>query len=266
MTKLLGDLGTIEWLRRTNGLLDRRERARYASAVLLTTARVTPRLLAARLGLKGTGPDPSALAPPDTPLVREVLDACTHLDPMLIGHGVRSYLYARALGQRDGIDVDPEALFVAAVLHDYAFHAIEDVTDRCFTLVGIDVAEDLLSSRMDADLLHDALDAMTLHANPVVRRSQGDLQHLLHAGVFVDVLGLRRWHLDPEGVRRVAEVHPRHGFSTRGRPIFHEHARRVPGGRAAVAWRCGFGLAIHLGPWPAHERSAIATSAPASRT
>ena len=146
MSGLLGEIGTIEWSRRTNGILSRGERARFVTAVLLTTSRILPRLLGARAGLRGSGPDPSALTLPDTPFARDVLGACGDLDPMIVEHGLRSYLFARALGVAEGVEADDEALFAAAVLHDYAFGNMDELTDRCFTLAGAEVAADLLAA------------------------------------------------------------------------------------------------------------------------
>lgn len=251
MTFLLGDIGTIEWCRKTNGILGRGERARFMAATVLATSRAVPRLAAARAGRRGSGgPDPSALTPPDTPFTREVLDACADLDPMLVEHGYRSYLYARALGQVEGVSCDDEALFAATILHDYAFGEMDTISDKCFTLVGAEVAADLLkSSPLSEALRHDVQDAITLHLNPKVGLKQGTLQHLVHDGIIVDVLGIRASELDPAGARRVQEQHPRHGFNSRGEPLLRTHGKRVHGCRAGALFATGFGPALKVAPW-----------------
>jgi hypothetical protein len=255
MSRLLGDIGTIEWSRETKGLLRGSERWRYVVAVLLQTMQSAPRMLLAKAGLWGSGADPSLFAPPDTLLTRRVLEASAEIHPMLVTHGIRSYLFARALGRLDALECDDEALFVAAVLHDYAF-PIEPtrITDRCFSLAGAEVAHELLrDSSLSAALQHAVLDSITLHLNPYVAREQGVLQHLLHAGVLADVAGVRAWELDREGVGRVCVKHPRLGMLTRGVQGFREHGARVPAGRAQHALLCGFSVATKLGPWPAYE-------------
>ncbi len=253
MPGLLGDIGTIEWSRRTNGILGRGECARFLTATVLRTARLTPRLLAARAGLRGSGPDPSEITAPDTPFTREILDACGDLDPMIVEHGIRSYIFGAALGRIEGIDVDREALFAAAVLHDYAFGTMDAITDKCFTLVGAEVAEQLVAS---SPLRHDILDAITLHLNPSVGRDQGELQHLVHDGVLVDVLGVRAWQLDQAGIARVHDRHPRHGFTVRGEPLLRAHGRRVRGCRAGALFAVGFGPALRMSPWRAADAAA----------
>ena len=63
------------------------------------------------------------------------------------------------------------------------------------------------------------------------------------------MIGFRGWELDPAGVQRVAERHPRHGFTVRGRPLLRAHARRVRGCRVGAALLAGFGPALKLSPW-----------------
>lgn len=253
---MLGEIGTIEWARRTNGILGRGERARVLAAMTLATATALPRLLAARAGLHGSGPDPSRLTPPDTPFAREVVELCAGLDPMVVEHGYRSYLFARALGVVEGIECDDEALFAATMLHDYAFGTMDTIAGSCFTLVGAEAAAELLErSPLGPQLRHDVLDAITLHLNPAVRREQGHVQHLAHDGIVVDVVGVRAWELDRDGIARVAERHPRHGFTVRGLPLLRAHGRRVPGCRAGALLQAGFGPALKLGIWGAQDRA-----------
>jgi hypothetical protein len=88
---------------------------------------------------------------------------------MLFEHGYRSYMFARALGTVERLECDDEALFAAAVLHDHAFSVMDTLSDRCFTLAGAEVAEQVLAaSSLSRQSKHDALDAITLHLNPVV--------------------------------------------------------------------------------------------------
>ena len=252
-SSLLGDIGTIEWSRRTRGILGRGERARFVAATVLTTSRVLPRVLASRAGLRGSGPDPSLLTPPDTPFAREVVEACAELDPMVIEHGYRSYVYGRALGATEGLECDEEALFAATMFHDYAFETMESLTDQCFTFAGAEVAAGFLDgSPLSEALRHDVLDAITLHLNPKVG-AEKPLQRLAHDGIALDVLGMRSWELDHAGVKRVAERHPRHGFTVRGAPLLRGHARRVPGCRSAALLLAGFGTALKTSPWRAAD-------------
>jgi hypothetical protein len=250
---LLGDIGTIEWSRRTRGILGRGEKARFLAATVLTTSRVLPRLLISRGGRRGSGPDPSLLTPPDSPFAREVVEACAELDPMVVEHGYRSYLFGRALGAAEGLECDDEALFAATMFHDYAFETMESLDDCCFTFAGAEVAAEFLErSPLSEELRHDVLDAITLHLNPKVEPEK-PLQRLAHDGIALDVLGMRGWELDPAGVKLVADRHPRHGFTVRGAPLLRGHARRVPGCRAGALLLAGFGPALRTSPWHAAD-------------
>jgi hypothetical protein len=163
MTVLLGDIGTVEWCRRTNGILGRGEKARFIAAAILTTSRALLGLLADRRGRRGSGPDPSELTPPDTPFAREVIEACAELEPMVVEHGYRSYLFARALGLREGV----EALFAATMLHDYAFGHLDELDGTCFTLCGAEVAAGVLaSSPLPASVQRDVLTRSACTSTP----------------------------------------------------------------------------------------------------
>lgn len=251
MATLLGDIGTIEWCRRTRGLMTAGERMRYMTAVLLETSRSLPRLLLSRAGVWRRGPDPSSFKLPDTAFAREVLAVCAQLSPMLTEHSLRSYLFARALAAVDGEHVDDEALFAATMLHDCAFPEVDDPSDdRCFGLRGAERAEALLQrAPFDSATRHAVLDAITLHLNPYVSAEQGALQRLTHNGVMLDVVGIRAWELDRAGIDRVNGAHPRHAFLHIGFQGFVAHGARLPRTRAAAAVRCGFGMARRIGPF-----------------
>ncbi len=254
MSRLLGDIGTIEWSRRTKGILGRGEKARYLAATVLTTSTALPRLLLSRAGIRGSGPDPAQLTPPDTPFARDVIAACAELEPMVVEHSYRSYLFGRALGLAEGLECDEEALFAAAMFHDHAFAEMDELTDRCFTYAGAEAAAGFLEGTpLSPELRHDVLDAITLHFNPAVPPEQGAVQHLAHDGILLDVLGVRAWELDPEGVGRVAERHPRHGITVRGLPLLKAHGARVKGCRVGAALLAGFGPALRTSPWHAAD-------------
>jgi hypothetical protein len=246
VSRLLGEIGTIEWARRTNGILGRGARARFAAAAVLSSVRLLPGLPSiGDRAAQASAVDPSQLAPPDTPFARDLVEVCADLDPMVLEHGYRSFIFGAALGVAEGIECDREALFAATMLHDYAFETMDSLTDRCFTVAGAEVADRVLAtSPLGSSLRHDVLDAITLHLNPTVPPERGAVQHLTHDGIVLDVLGVRRARLDPAGVRRTFERYPRHGFTVRGQPLLRAHARRVRGCRVGVLTQTGFGRAL----------------------
>jgi HD domain len=169
---------------------------------------------------------------------------------MVVEHGYRSYLFARALGELEGLECDDEALFAAATLHDLAFMTMDELDDRCFAVAGAQAAEGVLeASPLSPAARRDVLDAICLHLNPAVPPERGAVQHLAHDGISLDVLGVRRWELDRDGVRRSFERHPRHGFTVRAEALMRAHGRRVRGCRCAVLFLAGLGPALRTGPW-----------------
>jgi hypothetical protein len=256
MSALLGDIGTLEWCRRTNGILGRGERARFVAATVLASARALPRMLAARRGGGGgSGPDPSRLAPPDTPFARDLLEVCADLDPMIVEHGYRSYLFGRALGAAEGLECDEEALFAATMLHDWAFMTMDGLDGECFAWAGAKEAEQILASSSFTEAeRRDVLDAICLHLNPAVPRERGAVQHLAHDGIALDVLGMRGGELDGGGVRRTFDRHPRHGFTVRGEELMRAHGRRVPGCRSAALFSASRGQVLRTSPWRRMDR------------
>jgi hypothetical protein len=236
---VLGEIGTLAWTRRTNGLLSRPERIRYVAGTLREQARHAPRLTAWRLGRDGTGEiGEDSLRIPDSQAARDAVEASKGVQPqMVIEHNYRSFIYARALGAVNRLDHDPEVLFVAAMLHD---QGVAEPTGRCFTLAGAEVAERLAGKT--------AAEAITLHLNPSVPQ-QSPEAHLLHDGVLLDAVGLRAWELKREAIERVRAKHPRLRFSQDGARLLQAQARAIPRCRTAAVMKAGFALALKLGPW-----------------
>ena len=85
--------------------------------------------------------------------------------------------------------------------------------------------------------------------SPSVPRSHGDLAHVVHDGVLLDVVGLRGWQLEREAISAVRERHPRLDATRRLADLLRAQAKAIPQCRAAAALQAGFGVALKLGPW-----------------
>jgi hypothetical protein len=252
---VLGEIGTLAWTRRTNGLLTRPERLRYVAAAVREQARSAAPLLAFRLGRRArrqAGIDEDGLRIPDSRVALEAVDACTAVVPrMIIEHNYRSFIFARALGSLAGIGHDEELLFVATMFHDAGVLG-PDWSDggRCFTLKGAaDAQSHLAAAGWPAGRCEAAAEAITLHLNPSVRVEHGPEAHLMHDGVLLDAVGLRAWQLRRDAIERVRSRHPRLRFSQEGGRLLAQQARAIPRCRIAAALGAGFGLALKLGPW-----------------
>src|SRR4051812_25812111 len=160
-----------------------------------------------------------ALAPlrlPDSAAAKEAEAAAGDFPPWLWHHSQRSYVWALALAQLDGVrGFDEECLYVGCVLHDAGIQpAVEYGDDSCFTLRSAELAGECASrAGWDGARADRLRESITLHVNPHVPPEQSVEGHLLSAGSTLDGVALRRyWHLDPELVRAVLDRHPRHGL------------------------------------------------------
>jgi hypothetical protein len=252
---VLGEIGTLAWTRRTNGLLSRSERVRYMAAAVREQARVAAPLLAFRLGRgadRGAELGDDDLRIPDSRLAQDAARECAEVQPRtIVEHSYRSFIFARALGSLAGVRHDEELLFVATMFHDAGIVEPDRSNGgRCFTLKGADDAEaHLAAAGWPAERSAAAAEAITLHLNPAVPSTQGPEAHLMHDGVLLDAVGLRAWELRRDAVERVRARHPRLRFSQEAARLGAEQAEVIPRCRIAAALGAGFGLALKLGPW-----------------
>ena len=247
-------VGTHEWSLCTGGHLSGADKRAMIPAVLAAQGRniVGRFALAARVNRgRRTHIDHDRLLPPSSILTRVAeAHATARLGPAILNHSRRAYAFGAALGIVDGVDVDHELLYAAALLHDVGLkEGTGDGSD--FTLasaaVASQVASDVGLSAAEAGVLASAI---TMHHSPDVRREDGAVAYLMSAGAAVDVIGLRAWDLPPATLRAVVGEYPRLGFKREFGRAFRTEAARVPDGRARFLNRyAAFGLAIRVAPF-----------------
>jgi hypothetical protein len=167
----------------------------------------------------------------------------------LLGHSHRTYRFGRAIGELEGVEVDTELLYAAALLHDVGLVTATGRTD--FTVASArmarDVAEQVGLSTAATETLQSAI---TMHHNPRVTLGAGPVAYLLAAGAGVDVAGVRTWQVPPRVLTTAIRDHPRDGFKTYFARVWADEAARVPRGRARLLNRYGaFTAAIALAPF-----------------
>ena len=247
------DLGTHSWVDRTGGQLTGAERRSLLRPLARTHAvNAVGRLSTlARLntGLRAQV-DPARLVPPSSALTRAaVAQAQRLLSPALLNHSYRTFAFGAALGELEGLAVDAELLFAAALLHDTGLPTSDKNVD--FTRNSARIARDVAAEvGLSAAATETMRTAITLHHSPRVTPAHGSVAYLLSAGAGVDVVGMRSWQLPPDVLASVLEQHPRLGFKGEFTAAFRTEAARVPRGRAQFLRRYGaFDLAIKLAPF-----------------
>jgi hypothetical protein len=246
-------VGTVEWTQRTGGRLDPAERRRLVGEL----ARVQVSNVIGRFSKlvhldsgRRSYVSPARVRPPDSALTRAAQDAAVRVLPgTLLNHSYRTYRFGSALGELEGLEVDTEVLFAAALLHDTGLVLAQGEDDFTLTSARVarDVAEQVGLSTAATETLQTAI---TMHHSPRVTLASGPVAYLISAGTGVDVAGLRCWDLPPSVLAEAERDYPREGFKAYFTRAWADEAARVPQGRAKLLRRYGaFTAAIALAPF-----------------
>lgn len=226
-----------------------------AGQVLRTLAADLPSRLAFRFS---RGRDlPVGLEPPDSALTRDVIDFVTAShDPWLVRHCLRTWAFGRMISHLDGLAIDEETLFLAAMLHDVALTDAHRVPPQekplaclCFAAHGAHLAEQTLAGLgASASMATTVGDAIGWHLNAAVPEDAGPEAVALNAGAALDVVGLRAGDVGRAAAARVIRQQPRDGFVVGLLEALGSEARDRPDSRMGLLWRLGFGPTIRLNP------------------
>ena len=247
------ELGSIAWTQRTSGHLSSSEKRSLVAPLVRAHARNTLGRISMILRLnagRNVFVPLERLAASDSSLTQEAEAWARRMLPSpLLNHGFRAFLFGRALGALEQIDVDDELLFAAAMLH--AVGLVNPTGDADFTLTSARVARDLaervgLSTAASTTMQT----AITMHHTPGVTAAAGAVPYLLSAGAAVDVVGLRAGELPPSLLAEVLERHPRVDFKKAFATAIATESARVPCGRVHFLRRYGaYDAAIRWAPF-----------------
>lgn len=151
---------------------------------------------------------------PDTRLTRDAYTHVARVTPdFVFHHSVRSYVFARAHAQGQGLnagtDYDDELLFLGCVLHDIGVSE-EGNGDQRFEVDGADTAAAFLRERgVEERRIAIVWDAIALHTSDGIAGRKGTEVALAQAGIGTDILGIRREDLPPGLADEVHALLPR---------------------------------------------------------
>ncbi|MBU3748926.1 MAG: HD domain-containing protein [Mycobacterium sp.] len=201
----------------------------------------TMRRAARRLGVDR--PEPVLLdtvAIPDSPVAVEAANVLSAQAPtVLAAHSYRAYLFGGLLGTRDGLDWDPELLFLAAMLHDLGLTEFLG-GEGPFEQRGAAAAHSWLQARgWPEDRASIVADAIRIHLDVGRAGRERPEIALLHFGTAADVTGMRIEDIHPETVAEVIDAYPRQGFKRFSADKIRSEVRSQP--RSATAALCRWG-------------------------
>lgn len=167
---------------------------------------------------------------PDSSLAREatelVRDAASDL---IYDHCRRVYLFGSLRGKKQGLEFDPELLYVGAMFHDLGLTQRYRRDDQRFEIDGADEARRFLTSHgISATDAETVWQSIALHTTPEIPLHMSSVVALVTRGVELDVLGIGYDAVSPEEREAVVAVHPRPNFKEQILQAFTDGIKHRP--------------------------------------
>lgn len=149
----------------------------------------------------------STMAKDATELLREVATE------LVYNHSRRVFVFGSLRGRAQGLDFDPELLYVGAMFHDLGLTDKFRRTDQRFEIDAADEARRFLG---DYGITGEAADkvwtGIALHTTPEIPLHMAPEIALVTRGVELDVLGIGYDAISDEQRNAVVAAHPRPDF------------------------------------------------------
>lgn len=196
------------------------------------------------------------LQPPDTAAARAAREVAErHCSPALLAHSVRSWAFALAFAEAEGLSrgptapepahreprpdsratgIDPELLYVAAMVHDLGLVPAFDAVRVPFETAGGEVGWVLAAGAGWAPPRRQrVVEVVERHMQPSVDAALDPEGHLLEIATGLDISGARPDALPEPFLREVLAVHPRGDLAAEFGGCLMAQAARKPGSQAA---------------------------------
>jgi len=166
---------------------------------------------------------------PDSALARRARDRISDAaGPVLLNHSVRCYAWAVELARHDGLEFDPEILYVASMLHDIGRVAPHDL-GGCYEVDGGLAAQRLARESGAADDRARAIyDVIALHNDEVLPPDAAAEVVLLWDSAGTDVTGNRYADVRPAIIPELLGAYPRLDFKRAFTALLVDQASRKP--------------------------------------
>ncbi|MGM0931536.1 MAG: HD domain-containing protein [Actinomycetota bacterium] len=165
----------------------------------------------------------SALAREATELVREAAS------PLIFDHSRRVFVFGSLRGREQGLEFDPELLYVGAMFHDLGLTERFRRTDQRFEIDGADEARRFLHAHgITGESAERVWNAIALHTTPEIPLHMAPEVALVTRGVELDVLGIGYDAVTDEQRAAVIAAHPRPDFKNQILAAFTEGIKDRP--------------------------------------
>ena len=191
---------------------------------------------------------------PDSTAARAALDVATqYYSPALRNHAIRAYLWGAIYARRNGIAVDTELLYVAAMLHDLGLVAAFDSHTIDFEYAGGHVAWVFCAGLgWPAQRRKRVADVIVQHmwneSDPALDPGREPEGHVLAVSTGMDISGGRVDEIPVPLRTEVLARYPRLGLAAEFGACFAGQAERKPTSTAAAAVRGGLAARIADNP------------------
>jgi hypothetical protein len=176
------------------------------------------------------------LQPPRTAAARAAVDVAErYCSPALLAHSVRSWAFALAFAEVEGLTgLDEELLYVAALVHDLGLVPAFDAVRVPFETAGGEVGWVLAAGAGWAPHRRQrVVEVVERHMQPSVDAALDPEGHLLEIATGLDISGARPEALPEDFLREVLAAHPRGDLAAEFGGCLVEQAARKPGSQAA---------------------------------
>jgi hypothetical protein len=173
--------------------------------------------------LRGLG-----IAIPDSAIARRAEELILEVEPAyLVNHSIRAYAWAVELALHDGLEFDPEILYVSAALHDIGLVPAYDI-GGCFEIDGAVATERFaLEQGQPAARARAMYDVVALHMSDPAE-GQTNEANLLSDSTGTDVTGYRIGDVRPASIPAIVAAYPRLTFKRDFAAAFIDQASRKP--------------------------------------
>jgi HD superfamily phosphodiesterase len=167
---------------------------------------------------------------PDSVLAREATELVREAaSPLIFDHSRRVFVFGSLRGREQGLEFDPELLYVGAMFHDLGLTERYRRTDQRFEIDGADEARRFLTSHgITAESADRVWNAIALHTTPEIPLHMAPEVALVTRGVELDVLGIGYDAITDEQRAAVVAAHPRPDFKNQILAAFTEGIKDRP--------------------------------------